>query len=172
MKKLAKRLAVVLMICAMAFAMTACGEIDMNKIKGDWTISTINGQSPADFAAANGVQEWQVMKNYTVTDKTFTMKAADGTVDCPIEVKSDGFNFTLAGATGGCAYDEKADTLSYSIKVGDTETKYVLKKGTSSIEAPAPEAPAEEGGEEQPAEGGEEGGEEVGAEGGEEGAEE
>ena len=41
MKKLAKRLAVVLMICAMAFAMTACGEIDMSKVKGDWTISTI-----------------------------------------------------------------------------------------------------------------------------------
>ncbi len=168
MKKLAKRLAVVLMICAMAFAMTACGEIDMDKIKGDWTIQTINGKTPEEYAAENGVDVYLVNKNYTLTDKTFTIKEAGGQVECPIEVCSNGFNFTLAGAKGGCEYDEKAGTLKYGIN----SDVWILKKGTSDITAPATEAPAEEGGEEQPAEGGEEGGEEVGAEGGEEGAEE
>jgi len=166
MKKVTKRLAVLIMVCVLAFAMTACGEVDMNKIKGDWTISTINGKSVAEFAAENSVEEWQAQKNYTVTDKTFTIKAPGGqSQDCPIEVMRDGFNFTLAGATVGCAYDEKADTLSYAVKVGDVESKFVLKKGTSSLEAPAEAQPAEGG--EQPAEGGEQP-----AEGGEEGAEE
>ncbi len=156
MKKLTKRLAVVFMICAMAFAMTACGEIDMNKIKGDWTIQTINGKTPEEVAAENGVDVYLVNKNYTLTDKTFTIKEASGQVECPIEVCSNGFNFTLAGSKGGCEYDEKAGTLKYGIN----SDVWILKKGTSDITAPA--APAEEGGEEGGAEegGAEEGGEE------------
>ena len=161
MKKTMKKfVAVVLVVCAMAMALTACGAVDMKKLSGEWTIQTINGKSPEDYAAELGVSVNLVNKNYTLTEKTFTFKAADGQTECPVEARSNGFNFTLMGVTGGCEYDEKADTLKYGIN----NDVWVLKRGSSDISVPGA-APAE-GGEAAPAEGGEEGA----AEGGEEGA--
>ena len=42
MKKSAKVLSLVLVLALVMATLTACGGIDVSKIKGDWKVSTIN----------------------------------------------------------------------------------------------------------------------------------
>ena len=54
MKTMKKILAIVLM-AAVVVCCTACGGLDMNKVKGDWTVETAAGKTVEEIAAANGV---------------------------------------------------------------------------------------------------------------------
>ncbi|MBR4554033.1 MAG: hypothetical protein IKO27_00400 [Ruminococcus sp.] len=123
-----------------ALCLSACAP-GMDKLEGSWTVKSINGKSPAEFAAQNNVSEYNVSKNYTVRDGKFTITALDDhgkTADCSSEIKSssDGFTFTLDETSYNCVYDSSADTLSYTIRLeeGGTPYTYILKKGSVDLE--------------------------------------
>ena len=173
MKKFGRLVSVLMLVMVAAFALTACGGLDMNKIKGDWTVSTINGMSPAEFAASVGTPEFAGCTNYTITDKTFESSniALDGTTQgtsLPISVKANGFEVLQDGQVFmSVAYDDKADTLSFGADIGGTQLNTVLKRGKTDIDALYNEYVASQsgaGGEEYV----EDGGEEYYEEGGEE----
>lgn len=146
MKNLTRILAIV-MTFALIISCAACNAIDINKIKGNWTLDSVNGSSLAEAAATNGIAEYQQACNLTITDteitsatyaasQTFTFeKGADG-----IQVKQDG-QVIMA-----YAYDAAADTLTSKVDTGSNVVTFVYKKGTYDIEGAkaAAEAPAEE----------------------------
>ncbi len=161
MKKLTKVLVACMLFAVMAVSMTGCG-VDMSKVKGDWVVSSINGQSPADFAAASGVAEVYCMKTYNITDDKVTCKAvgADGavaTVTGDVVKKADGIESNIGGVTFGFLLNESDNTLSYSVTDGTNTVKYVLSKGTYDFES---NLAALNGGSTDQSQGGEEGGEE------------
>ena len=182
MKRTIKVMAAIMLVAAMVCGIAACGALDINKVKGDWIISTVNGKPIADFAAENGVGVFNVQKTYQITDKTMTMSALgnDGTVaseTSDITVKADGVEATFSGALLGFAYKDADKTLSYSVTDGTNTYSYVLVKGTYDIAGEyAAAVAAAQGGEEAADEGGEEaadeGGEEAADEGSDEGYEE
>ncbi len=147
MKKTIKVMAAVLLVMAMVFIIASCG-VDMNKIKGDWTVSTVEGKAPLDYAKENGGQTMIfALLNYTITEKQFIEKTVDISGDAGTEtvydiaVKSDGFNISKDGNIDrGVLYDEKADTLSYKTKI-KTDTNdsavvnVVLKRGSVDLDA-------------------------------------
>ena len=172
MKRVTKKLALVLVAAmAMAMCLVGCG-VDMNKMKGDWIISTINGKSVADFAAENGVVEAQAMKTFNITDETATISAFDSstgevqTTSGKITVRKDGVEADILGVTWPFKLMDNGN-LTFKLDQGGTTYEYVLVKGTYDFKAKfAEQVGASQGGEEeQPVEGGEEGA----AEGGEEG---
>lgn len=126
--------AMVMMLCC-----TACGGLDMSKVKGDWTLSTISGQSIEDYAASYGLDTYLAVVNVTVTDKDYITTSALGTATLPIQVKADGFE-VLAEEGGdifmSVKYDSAKDTLSYSVDLNGEILEYVLVRGTGSLEAP------------------------------------
>ena len=143
MKNVTKKLLALVFVGVMMFSLTACG-VDMDKVKGDWTLSTIGGKDLATVAAERGIAEQFLYTNYTITDK---------------EIKTSGFNpdmsgnvttstFTLKqksngvegyqGDTLACSliFDEKANTLT--MKIGNDEASaiaYVFIKGSKDLEA-------------------------------------
>ncbi len=173
MKRMVKVMAAVMLVAAMVLSIASCG-VDMNKIKGDWHLSTINGQSVADFAAANGVAEVFAQKAYNITDKTLTVGAIgpDGTVinDCgDVTVRANGIESTISGVVFGFEYKDADQTLNYTVTDGTNTYSYVLVKGAYDLAgeyakvAAAAQGSAEEGGSEVAGSedaGSEEGGEE------------
>ena len=165
MKNVTKKVLAVVLVGIMMFSLTACG-VDMSKVKGDWTLSTIGGKSLADAAAASGVAEQFLYTNYTITDKEITMngfnpdRSGNLTTDTfTLKQRSNGVE-GYKGDTLACSliYDDKANTLT--MKIGADEASavaYVFVKGTQDLNAAqaALMGGAEEGGEES-YEGGEE----------------
>ena len=173
MKKLTKKLALVLVAAmVMGMCLVGCG-VDMNKVKGDWIVSTINGKSVADFAAENGAVEAQAMKAVTITDDNATVTTFDSStgdvasMTGKITQKSNGVEADMGGVTWPFKLEDNGN-LSYKLDANGTTYEYVLVKGTYDFKAKFAEqtGAAQQGGEEG-AEGGEEaveGGEEEGAE--------
>ena len=182
MKKTFRILALLMLVAVAALCMASCGVEE--KVKGDWTTKTISGKTPAEEAAAKGLPEYTAVSNYTITSDEFkaTTVGLDGntaTASMKIKFKSNGFECldNDGNVAMSVLYNESDDTLSFKANAADGEKEYILKKGTTDIEAmkSAAQQPAEQAGEssEQAADGGEqaaEGGEEA-AEGGEEAAE-
>ena len=173
MKKLTKKLALVLVAAmVMGMCLVGCG-VDMNKVKGDWIVSTINGKSVADFAAESGAVEAQAMKAVTITDDNATVTTFDSStgdvasMTGKITQKSNGVEADMQGVTWPFKLEDNGN-LSYKLDANGTTYEYVLVKGTYDFKAKFAEqtGAAQQGGEEG-AEGGEEaveGGEEEGAE--------
>ncbi len=145
MKKALKIMAAVVLVAAMVFSIASCG-VDMNKIKGDWTVSTVEGKSPLDYAKENGGETMVfALLNYTITETQFTEKLLDisgegqsKTYD--IAVKSNGFEVMNDGSVDrSVAYDDKADSLSFRTNVNTDDGKkvvtVVLKRGSADIDA-------------------------------------
>ena len=173
MKKLTKKLALIAVaVMAMVMCLVGCGSVQKD-VDGDWTVSKINGQDIAEWAASKDMNVAAAASNLTLKDgkATFTSYAASQTMDA--EYKSNGVEIKQNGQIQfSILYNKDAQTLTYKITMNGTELDYEMKKGTTDLSNPqlpgqGGEQPAE-GGEEQPAEGGEE----QPAEGGEEGAEE
>ena len=171
MKKVTKKLALVFVTAmVMAMCLVGCG-VDMGKMKGDWVVTTINGKSPADFAAENGVVEALVVKTVTITDDSASMSSLDGnsgevvTLSGKIKQKSNGVEADMGGITWPFKLEDNGN-ISYKIDQNGTTYEYVFVKGTYDYKAKYAEqtGAAQQGGEEQQQEGGE-------AEGGEEGGE-
>ena len=160
MKKMKKLVVVVLAVAMMTMCMVACGTVQKD-VDGDWTTSTINGQSLEDWAASTGQTVGACTTNWTVKDGKMTAVSALGNATMEVEYKSNGFEAKENGSIAfSVAYNKDAQTLSYKVNVAGTEYDYVMKKGTGTVGDAAPadggEAAPAEGGEEAPAEGGEE----------------
>ncbi len=182
MKKTIKVMAAIMLVAAMVLGIAACGGgLDMNKIKGEWTITSINGQTVAEYAASKGAAAYQCAANYTITDDKIIASGvgADGNIatsEFVLKKNADGvegyLNDTLVLSF---IYDAKADKINYGVETPDgTRITNVLTKGTTDLQALLNEAAggaaqAQEGGEAQEG-GAEEGGAEEG--GAEEGGEE
>ncbi|SDB31449.1 hypothetical protein SAMN02910317_01573 [Ruminococcaceae bacterium FB2012] len=187
MKKTIRLMALLMIAAIAAICMVSCGAEE--KVKGDWTTKTVNGKTPAEYAAATGVPEYTIACNYTVTSDEFkaTTMGVDGTEassSMKVKMKSNGFEcYKGDDLVMSVLYNEGDDTLSFGVNSAGGKIEYILKKGTTDLKAlkDAAAQPAEgseqqaaEGGEQQAAEGGEqqaaEGGEQQAAEGGEEAA--
>ena len=135
MRTMKKILAVVLM-AAVVVCCTACGGLDMSKVKGDWTVETAAGKTVEEIAAANGVDIAAVTMNATVTNDSFTLSSATGSVTYKIKVKGNGFecidDFENVFMT--VAYDSAKDTISFKLAQPDGTTfEYVMKRGTADL---------------------------------------
>lgn len=137
MKTMKKVLAIVLM-AAVVVCCTACG-LDMNKVKGDWTVETAAGKTVEEIAAANGVDIAAVTMNATVTNDSFTLSSATGSVTYKIKVKGNGFECVddFENVFMTVAYDSAKDTLSFKLAQPDGTTfDYVMKRGTADLTVP------------------------------------
>ena len=135
MRTMKKVLAVVLM-AAVVVCCTACGGLDMNKVKGDWTVETASGKTVEEIAAANGVDIAAVTMNATVTTDSFTLSSATGSVTYKIKVKGDGFQCIddFENVFMSVAYDSAKDTISFKLAQPDGTTfDYVMKRGTADL---------------------------------------
>ena len=162
MKKNVKRFLAVALLGVMMFCLTACG-VDMSKVKGDWTLSTIGGKDLATVAAEKGIAEQFFYTNYTISDKEIVVNCFNA--DLSGNLASDTYTLKqrsngvegYKGDTLACSliFDEKANTLT--MKIGADEASaiaYVYVKGNTDLNAAqaalmsgASEG-AEEGGEE------------------------
>lgn len=135
MKTMKKILAIVLM-AAVVVCCTACGRLDMNKVKGDWTVETAAGKTVEEIAAANGVDIAAVTMNATVTTDSFTLSSATGSVTYKIKVKGNGFECIddFDNVFMSVAYDSAKDTISFKLAQPDGTTfDYVMKRGTADL---------------------------------------
>ena len=138
MKTMKKILAIVLM-AAVVVCCTACGGLDMNKVKGDWTVETAAGKTVEEIAAANGVDIAAVTMNATVTTDSFTLSSATGSVTYKIKVKGNGFDCVddFENVFMTVAYDSAKDTISFKLAQPDGTTfDYVMKRGTADLTVP------------------------------------
>ena len=158
MKKTIKVMAAIMLVAAMVLGIASCGGFDLNKVKGEWTLSTIDGKAASDKAVELGLPSYALLNNYSIGDKvaisTYDAGEVKTTTELSIEAAANGF--TATDSNGGkisFIYDSSADTLSYSaVGASGANETYILKRGTTDILA-AVQAAA--GGEEA-AEGGEE----------------
>ncbi len=132
MKRTVRIVTVFMLVAVMMLGLTACG-LDINKVAGKWHVKSINGKSAADFAAENGVIEAGVQKVVDVTEKEVSItNIIDGAVAVnkgETIIRSNGIEATIDNTLFSFLYDEKADTLSYTLDMGDAEYEYVYSRG-------------------------------------------
>ena len=131
-----KKILVIVLMAAVLVCCTACGGLDMSKVKGNWTLETAAGKTVEEIAAANGVDIASVTMNATVTTDSFTLSSATGSVTYKIKVKGNGFecidDFENVFMT--VAYDSAKDTISFKLAQPDGTTfDYVMKRGTADL---------------------------------------
>ena len=131
-----KKVLSVILVVAVAFCLTACG-LDMSKVKGDWTLDTANGKTVEQIAEAMGANPAYYAMNATVTDKTFTLTSATGSISYNIQVK-DNTGFDCLDASGKIfmtvRYNADNDTISFKLLASDgNPVEYVMVRGTSEI---------------------------------------
>lgn len=130
-----KKIIAIVLMAAVMLCCTACG-LDMSKVKGDWTLETIAGKTVAEIAEKNGVDPVYTRMNATVTDDSFTLTSATGTLTYKIQVKGNGFE-CLDDSNNifmSVAYDSAKDTLTFQLKQADgTVFDYVMKRGTADL---------------------------------------
>ena len=135
MKTMKKILAIVLM-AAVVVCCTACGGLDMNKVKGDWTMETAAGKTVAELAEGSGQDPASVTMNATVTDDSFTLSSITGSVTYKIQVRANGFECLddSKNVVMGVIYDSAKDTLTFQLKQADGSVMdYVMKRGTADL---------------------------------------
>ena len=161
MKKTIRLIAILMIAAIAAICMVSCGAED--KVKGDWTVKTIGGKTPAEVAAAAGVPEYVYAINYTVTSDEFkatsmTVDGKENTTTMKVKMRSNGFEcYDGDTLVMSVIYNESDDTLSFGVKTNGVQMDYVLKKGKADQNAlkEAAAKPAEsaaENAEQKPAE--------------------
>ena len=147
MKNTIKRIAAFVLTAAIVLCCASCG-LDMNKVKGDWTLDTANGKTVAELAAASGYDPAYLTMNATVTNDTFTLTSATGSTSLSIKVKANGFECYDANnnLAIGVIYDSAKDTISFQTVGADgNAVENVMKRGTAVIStSPYGEQAAEE----------------------------
>lgn len=133
MKNILKYLAASTAIVCSVSALSACSNaIDSSKINGDWTATSVNGISIADYAASVGAAEADAAWNISVSDSgvtttnvsgssTMTLtKAADGSVITYIFEKGT-FDFSAAAAAATTAAEAVVSTSEAVVSTADAE---------------------------------------------------
>ena len=142
MKKSIKVMAAMLLVVVMMFSLTACG-IDMNKVKGDWTCTSIGGKDIATLAAEKGVYQAYLVTNYTITDNDIKADSLnpDGsgahvTGTYTLKKRSNGVEGYLGDQVViSLIYDEKADTLTMKVGIDEASAvAYVFTKGNTNLD--------------------------------------
>lgn len=138
MKKSAKVLSLVLVLALVMATLTACGGIDVSKIKGDWKVSTINDVDTDAFAEAQEADVNLFRGGLTITDKQVTVINAVSSTTFDFEVRANGIEAIQDGVVVlSLAYDENAQTLTMQQDMdgdGAADFKYVYVKGTVEFE--------------------------------------
>ena len=135
MRTMNKILAIVL-VAAVVICCTACGGLDMSKVKGDWTLETADGKTVAELAESSGKDPASVTMNATVTDDSFTLIGSTGTDTYKIQVKANGFECLddSKNVVMGVIYDSAKDTLTFQMAKADgSAMDCVMKKGTADL---------------------------------------
>ena len=135
MRTMKKILAVVLM-AAVVVCCTACGGLDMSKVKGNWTLETAAGKTVAELAEGSGKDPASVTMNATVTDDSFTLSSVAGSETYKIQVRANGFECVddSKNVVMGVVYDSAKDTLTFQLKQADGNVMdCVMKKGTADL---------------------------------------
>ena len=128
MKTMKKIIMIVLMTAALMITVSSCGGVKIDDIKGDWTVSTVNGKAVAEYTDS------YEYANYKVTDKSFVYSGinADGspvTTEYAIKMTDKGFEASSGSTVINVVYDAKAATLSFD----NNGKSYTLAKGTSDL---------------------------------------
>lgn len=123
-----KIIMIVLMIAAMMITISSCGGIKIDDIKGDWTVSTVNGKPVAEYTDS------YEYANYKVTDKSFVYSgiAADGsavTSEYALKMTEKGFEAYSGSTIINVVYDAKVSALIFD----NNGKSYVLTKGASEL---------------------------------------
>ena len=130
-----KKIIAIVLMAAVMLCCTACG-LDMNKVKGDWTLETAAGKTVAELAEGSGKDIASVTMNATVTDDSFTLSSVTGSVTYKIQVRANGFECLddSKNVVMGVIYDSAKDTLTFQLKQADgTVLDYVMKRGTADL---------------------------------------
>ena len=117
MNKTIRKALLAVMLSVLTAAMTACGSA-AEQISGDWTVKTVNGKTPSDFASDNGVFELGTAKNYHFTDKDVTVSAVDETgavISKTFDTKptDNGLEILASGSTIMLEYIEADNQILY-----------------------------------------------------------
>ena len=135
MRTMNKILAIVL-AAAVVICCTACGGLDMSKVKGNWTLETAAGKTVAELAEGSGKDPASVTMNATVTDDSFTLSSVTGSETYKIQVRANGFECLddSKNVVMGVVYDSAKDTLTFQLKQADGNVMdCVMKKGTADL---------------------------------------
>ena len=134
--KTMKKILVIVLMAAVLVCCTACGGLDMSKVKGDWTLETADGKTVAELAESSGKDPASVTMNATVTDDSFTLSSVTGTDTYKIQVKANGFECLddSKNVVMGVIYDSAKDTLTFQMAKPDgSAMECVMKKGTADL---------------------------------------
>ncbi len=148
MKKTLKITMAIVMTFVMMIAVSACGGLDMNKISGDWTMTSMDGMTPEDYAASYGVDVALTRSNMTVASDKVTIANANGSTEFKITVKANGFEVLNPADNSvymSVTYDANADTLSYKVSDGTNEHTLIYGRGTSDLTVAAADDTAADG---------------------------
>lgn len=136
-----KKLMALVMTVVMLIACTACsGGIDISKIKGDWTISTVNGTDTEEYFASQGITDpAQAHGNVTINDDgTLIVTNNAGSLTYNYEKRANGVEVKQDGKLIlSFAYDSSADTLTYAVTDGTNTNTFVYVKGAYDFAAAA-----------------------------------
>ena len=137
MNKTIRKALLAVMLSVLTAAMSACGSA-AEQISGDWTVKTVNGKTPSDFASDNGVFELGTAKNYHFTDKDVTVIAVDETgavISKTFDTKptDNGLEILASGSTITLEYIEADNQIRYSVKQNDIQYQYILKRGSTDL---------------------------------------
>lgn len=132
MKVISRIVAVAISFVMLSVAFTACSvEKD---ILGDWTVSTIDGKTCEEYAAALGVAPNMVSMNLKLESDKATLTGVKGSKEFGVSYKSNGVELMSNGAVAGSiAYDKDAQTLSMKDNSTGAIIEYVFKKGTTDL---------------------------------------
>lgn len=137
MNKTIRKALLAVMLSVLTAAMSACDSA-AEQISGDWTVKTVNGKTPSDFASDNGVFELGTAKNYHFTDKDVTVSAVDETgavISKTFDTKptDNGLEILASGSTITLDYIEADNQIRYSVKQNDIQYQYILKRGSTDL---------------------------------------
>lgn len=146
MKKTLKITMAIVMTFVMMIAVSACGGLDMKKIGGEWTMTSMDGMTPEEYAAAYGVDVVMARSNMTVASDKVTIANANGSTEFKITVKANGFEVLKPEDNSvymSVTYDASADTLSYKVSDGTNEHTLIYGRGTSDLTVAAADGEAD-----------------------------
>ncbi len=127
-----------ILVVIVLFTQTGC-KLDMKDLSGDWTVETIDGKSPADYAAELDVPEVAVITNYTITESNFIMTDYAGYITLNIEPRTNGFECTEPEKNQivlSVLYDSWNDILKFRMDNGyGSLTTFTAKRGSVDIDA-------------------------------------
>lgn len=138
MKRIIRGFMLSLLAFVVLFTQTGC-KLDMNDLSGDWTVETIDGKAPIDYATDMDLPEVAVITNYKITETTFTMEDYAGYITLNIEPRTNGFECTEPEKNQivlSVLYDSWNDTLKFRMDNGyGSLTTFTAKRGSVDIDA-------------------------------------